>query len=202
MKYCHPYHQISAKNFFFVILIKDIPRPHEKYTNNVGNKSQTHFSVSLTHSVSDEVEGKIVNIFFNFRRREKESQNYSAMFTKSPSEIPVKWIEEGICIIGQVTGITGTILERLLVRVSSLITHLSLLLLIFFFGNFQIFSIRVFLSIFFSLFIMVYEVISQLNATQPLLFKFLLSVPHKNSNESDEKIFSFNFAKTRSRVAN
>lgn len=89
-KYCHPYHQISAKNFFFVILIKDIPRPHEKYTNNVGNKSQTHFSVSLTHSVSDEVEGKIVNIFFNFRRREKESQNYSAMFTKSPSEIPVK----------------------------------------------------------------------------------------------------------------
>lgn len=156
----------------------------------------------LSHSVSDEVEGKIVNIFFNFRRREKESQNYSAMFTKSPSEIPVKWIEEGICIIGQVTGITGTILERLLVRVSSLITHLSLLLLIFFFGNFQIFSIRVFLSIFFSLFIMMYEVISQLNATQPLLFIFLLSVPHKNSNESDEKIFSFNFAKTRSRVAN
>lgn len=191
-----------SEEFFFVILIKDIPRPHEKYTNNVGNKSQTHFSVSLTHSVSDEVEGKIVNIFFNFRRREKESQNYSAMFTKSPSEIPVKWIEEGICIIGQVTGITGTILERLLVRVSSLITHLSLLLLIFFFGNFQIFSIRVFLSIFFSLFIMMYEVISQLNATQPLLFKFLLSVPHKNSNESDEKIFSFNFAKTRSRVAN
>lgn len=79
-----------CEEFFFVILIKDIPRPHEKYTNNVGNKSQTHFSVSLTHSVSDEVEGKIVNIFFNFRRRERESQNYSAMFTKSPSEIPVK----------------------------------------------------------------------------------------------------------------
>lgn len=30
------------------ILIKDIPWPHEKYTNNVGNKSQTHFSFSLS----------------------------------------------------------------------------------------------------------------------------------------------------------